>query len=150
MLETLELATAHSSSKSYPQRSKSLLVTGEQCYYCNGAHWIYNCTDFLKLNRDARSKQVVQKKLCFNCLRPGYVVKKCKSGSCKQCRKKTQNLASWGWKKHWQGTHEKTYLSCKFIYARGQRQSIDDRSRYRWRTQGHISFNTTRRALIFR
>lgn len=75
------------------RQSKSLVSTGKaQCPLCKGSHWLYSCSDFIKLSVADRNAKVKEKNLCYNCLGP-HQMSDCKStATCKECRKKHHSL----------------------------------------------------------
>lgn len=55
------------------------------CDYCHENHYIASCPDFLYLDVDARKKEVILNRLCFNCL-GRHSSRDCKTNnSCKTC-----------------------------------------------------------------
>ena len=58
--------------------------TNQQCSYCSGGHFSYECTKYKTVN--ARKDRVMSLKLCFNCLKPGHSSKTCcSSRTCRTC-----------------------------------------------------------------
>lgn len=62
-----------------------------KCFYCQGAHCLYYCDKFLKLNGQDRCVEVKKLKLCVNCLKPFSYSHSC-NGSCKVCKAKHNTL----------------------------------------------------------
>lgn len=78
----------NSSVTSRSTRLKSSVnnVSAVKCVNCNGGHNLSKWEDFLAKSVEQRSAIVRQKKLCFNCLRPGHFTSKCKtSARCRHC-----------------------------------------------------------------
>ncbi|XP_070075755.1 uncharacterized protein [Drosophila takahashii] len=63
-------------------------VEGSGCTKCNSTeHTLYSCQQFLDMSGMQRRSFVKEKSLCYNCLRPGHGVSKCKSTyKCRQCK----------------------------------------------------------------
>ncbi|XP_044250699.1 uncharacterized protein [Drosophila takahashii] len=63
-------------------------VEGSGCTKCNSTeHTLYSCQQFLDMSGMQRRSFVKEKSLCYNCLRPGHGVSKCKSAyKCRQCK----------------------------------------------------------------
>ncbi|XP_059225785.1 uncharacterized protein LOC131997922 [Stomoxys calcitrans] len=63
------------------------------CAFCDSMdHYIVNCPPFSNLSPSLRFKEAKRLKLCLNCLRKGHVLKKCNSGSCRQCSSKHHTM----------------------------------------------------------
>lgn len=74
-------------------KTYSHLTTGVQCSVCNGNHYIFSCSDFIKLSIHDRISKVKQLNLCLNCLHKGHNVNQCKSShNCKTCNKRHNTL----------------------------------------------------------
>jgi hypothetical protein len=58
------------------------------CSFCKKGHFIFQCTDFLKLAVTKRFNQVKRLNLCVNCLKHNHSTLNCKSGFCRECNKK--------------------------------------------------------------
>lgn len=75
---------------------KSFVASGGEkqivCSLCHKNHAIYNCSTFLDLNVNDRSKKIKQLKLCFNCLKPNHVSRKCNASTCRKCKGKHHTL----------------------------------------------------------
>ena len=66
------------------QTKQSNQKTNQQCSYCSGGHFSHECTKYKTLN--ARKDSYMSLKLCFNCLKPGYSSKTCRSTrTCRTC-----------------------------------------------------------------
>jgi len=64
-----------------------------QCVLCKDRHYIFQCSDFLKLTVDERYKEVKAKKLCTNCLRSTtHQARDCQSSTCRTCNKRHNTL----------------------------------------------------------
>ena len=48
----------------------------------DGQHPVWNCENFKSKKVNERREQVQKIRLCFNCLRPGHMLKDCKSRTC--------------------------------------------------------------------
>lgn len=60
--------------------------TEDECYYCNGKHYVFSCPDFRSASPAERREWAIQSKACLNCLKPGHQVKRCSSKHrCKEC-----------------------------------------------------------------
>ncbi|XP_070854717.1 uncharacterized protein [Drosophila suzukii] len=101
--EEFELSKSESDidSKVGPQhgkakRSSHVLVSTEAntCVKCNSKeHKIYACSKFGELSIEHRRTFVKAKSLCFNCLKPGHVSRKCESKfTCKFCHNRHHSL----------------------------------------------------------
>ena len=63
------------------------------CTYCGEKHLIYKCDAFKVLPYDEKVKSIQNKRLCFKCLRPGHISKKCQANvTCNVCKRKHQTL----------------------------------------------------------
>lgn len=80
VLETTSQTSISSAPKS-TSHVATLHIASVTCQCCGGDHAIYQCSQFDSV-KDKRAF-VVEKKLCFNCLRPHFV-SKCLSKSCCQ------------------------------------------------------------------
>ncbi|KAH8363730.1 hypothetical protein KR084_004491, partial [Drosophila pseudotakahashii] len=73
-----------------PQRvtQSMVAVEGSGCTKCNSTeHTLYGCQQFLDMSGMQRRSFVKEKSLCYNCLRSGHGVSKCKSTyKCRQCK----------------------------------------------------------------
>ncbi|XP_072384596.1 uncharacterized protein [Diabrotica undecimpunctata] len=72
--------------------SKSFISTQVSCQFCQNAHKISNCPEFLRLSVKQRAEQVKGLKLCLNCLHTGHISKGCKYGKCHKCALKHHTL----------------------------------------------------------
>ena len=59
---------------------------GPVCIYCEGQHWGDQCTSYDSVTK--RRQFFVEKRLCFNCGRPGHRESKCRSRGCYKCKGK--------------------------------------------------------------
>jgi hypothetical protein len=92
------------SSKCNPNASKDtkgcsttqIQVDNKQfsCYYCkNPTHTIYKCAEFLNLSHHDKIQNVINRKLCKNCLRPNHSTADCRSKfKCKYCHQNHNSL----------------------------------------------------------
>ncbi|KAJ8976819.1 hypothetical protein NQ317_008713 [Molorchus minor] len=62
------------------------------CTFCKGEHYIQDCAEFLQLDVNDRIENVKKLRLCINCLRPGHMVKQCRSSSCRNCKSRHNSL----------------------------------------------------------
>ena len=75
------------------RQSYGAITVDKQCVFCGALHTVIACNEFQKLKLQTRKDEVTSKRLCFNCLRPGHMVKKCPSThNCKQCGKRHHSL----------------------------------------------------------
>ena len=68
------------------------------CLFCHGSHRIYDCAEFKRLSQVDRYRFVLDHGLCFNCLRSGHGVVKCKSSyrcNADHCGRKHHTLIHW-------------------------------------------------------
>lgn len=80
----------HSNAK---QKVSCNSVIKAKCEYCRGAHFIYQCPQFLALLIPNRIAEARARKLCLNCLRStDHVSSKCPSGVCRTCSRKHNTL----------------------------------------------------------
>ncbi|XP_029155926.1 uncharacterized protein LOC114928760, partial [Nylanderia fulva] len=79
-------------AKLQPKTSLSTTIQGGRCYWCQGQHLIYTCSEFLRLPAEDRLQEVRRKKLCINCLRNDHFVKECKASSCRKCGERHNTL----------------------------------------------------------
>lgn len=64
-------------------------VGPEQCAFCDAAHLIDVCNDFLTRPFAERKSFLIMHKLCFACLRPGHLASQCNNRlTCRMCFKK--------------------------------------------------------------
>ncbi|XP_061724899.1 uncharacterized protein LOC133530860 [Cydia pomonella] len=64
-----------------------------QCAFCQERHHIYKCKQFANQAVDERYVFVKKNRLCFNCLIPNHVVKRCKQWkSCQLCKGRHHSL----------------------------------------------------------
>ena len=61
---------------------------GPSCIFCEGKHWGDECNTYETLTK--RRQFFVEKRLCFNCGRPGHRESKCRSRGCYKCKDKHQ------------------------------------------------------------
>lgn len=50
------------------------------------------CEEFKRLSIGERRKEVMNKKLCLNCLNPGHQAEACRSSTCKKCNERHNTL----------------------------------------------------------
>jgi len=68
-------------------------VSVQNCVNCAGSHSLSKCEKFLSLAVEQRNTLAREKRVCFNCLRPGHFTPKCPSKSrCVHCRRTHQSL----------------------------------------------------------
>lgn len=77
--------------------SSSYVATQESnnrlsCYYCNGGHTIFKCSDFLRFEPEKRMSEVKRLKLCLNCFKPTHTAWQCKMSRCFKCHKPHNTL----------------------------------------------------------
>ncbi|CAG7733021.1 unnamed protein product, partial [Allacma fusca] len=64
-----------------------------KCSYCKRDHFIVVCQSFSKLSISDRKKAVMEKHMCFNCLKLGHSSKQCQNSTmCKKCGKKHHTM----------------------------------------------------------
>ena len=73
-------------------RTNSYASFSITCPVCNGEHFIYQCSVFLRQDPQKRINTVNSLKLCSNCLRKGHSSHNCKSSKCKTCGKTHNTL----------------------------------------------------------
>ena len=78
-LEQAMLALGEKANVKQPnqQTKQSNQKTNQQCWYCSGGHFSYECTKYKTVN--AIKDRVMSLKLCFTCLKPGLSSKTCRS-----------------------------------------------------------------------
>lgn len=59
---------------------------------CKQNHNTFQCDQFFKLDRHARSAKIKSLTLCYNCLRSNHMANDCKSGTCRKCKHKHHTL----------------------------------------------------------
>lgn len=105
-MKTIELNhCSDKPSNSRPKQESSFkkrvfLVSEAKCSFCQGAHKIHSCQEFLKLSASQRLEKIKDKKLCINCINVGHFISECKAGMCKHCRRKHNTLL------HFENTQE--------------------------------------------
>ncbi|XP_070854731.1 uncharacterized protein [Drosophila suzukii] len=83
-LSKRELATGSNTTK-HPEKRKRITqsmvaVESSGCTKCSSTeHTLYGCQPFLDMSGLQRRSFVKEKSLCYNCLRPGHGVNRCKS-----------------------------------------------------------------------
>ncbi|XP_030753971.1 uncharacterized protein LOC115880817 [Sitophilus oryzae] len=94
ILETIEIETNANKSQKNTNKlnTKSFFTNNIKCEFCEGDHYIQHCSEFKKLNVNARIEKVKNLKLCINCLRKGHYSKDCKFGRCRFCSSKHNSL----------------------------------------------------------
>ncbi|XP_074041972.1 uncharacterized protein [Leptinotarsa decemlineata] len=80
-------------------RIKSFICSNEsneapiiRCPNCKNPHFISECSDFKKLSIKNRLERAKQRGLCINCLKPGHLVRQCRSSSCKICKSRHHTM----------------------------------------------------------
>jgi hypothetical protein len=68
------------------------VATQLQCSLCNGAHRMFHCDKFLKMQAKQRYNYAKQSRLCFNCLQPYTKHHTCSTQMCRQCHNKHHAL----------------------------------------------------------
>ncbi|XP_065089697.1 uncharacterized protein LOC135710919 [Ochlerotatus camptorhynchus] len=64
-----------------------------QCHACSQKHQLYQCPTFANLSVKQRLELISQRSLCWNCFRPNYQAKICKSKfSCRTCHARHHTL----------------------------------------------------------
>ena len=63
-------------------------TTTQECGLCGGDHNAGRCEIMLKLSQPEERRKLVDKyHLCFNCLKPGHIVRQCPSSNvCRSCK----------------------------------------------------------------
>ncbi|XP_070853475.1 uncharacterized protein [Drosophila suzukii] len=91
-LSKRELATG-SKTSTHPEKPKRITqsmvaVESSGCTKCSSTeHTLYGCQQFLDMSGLQRRSFVKEKSLCYNCLRPGHGVNRCRSTyKCRQCK----------------------------------------------------------------
>lgn len=97
LLESLECKSnkKHFKSKQevkFELKTRSFLASTACCAFCKNEHYIQDCPDFAKLSIPDRIEQVKRNRLCINCLRPGHMIKQCRSSSCRLCKSRHNTL----------------------------------------------------------
>ena len=64
------------SKETHPAYSRSERLR-ETCPLCSGSHSLFGCDDFKGMKLPDRRKLANDKKLCYNCLRPGHFTERC-------------------------------------------------------------------------
>jgi hypothetical protein len=62
------------------------------CIICGDNHKIYDCHIFAAKTMKEKLADVVNYKLCTNCLRQGHPVSECRGGPCRECKKMHNSL----------------------------------------------------------
>lgn len=65
---------------------------GLKCKVCGEGHDLFYCETFLKKSINDRVEIVKKTGVCFNCLRNGHSVKKCKASACRKCNRMHHTL----------------------------------------------------------
>lgn len=97
-LHVVQHTHKHETSKTKPFSAKNNVahyVTKQpashnpmKCLICAEPHKIFCCPEFNKMIPKTRMDKVKKLNLCFNCLRPGHVLKDCQlTSKCKMCNK---------------------------------------------------------------
>ncbi|KYQ56970.1 hypothetical protein ALC60_04085 [Trachymyrmex zeteki] len=95
-------SSSTSQGKANQARSAAHLATNKAlCEIYKGEHFIFSCSQFLKLAPEDRFKSTKENKLCLNCLRSSsHTAKMCKSSSCRTCSKRHNTLLHMNQSKH--------------------------------------------------
>ena len=73
-----------SSQQPNQQTKQSNQKTNQQCSYCSGSYFSYECTKYKTV--DSRKDRIMSLKFCFNCLKPGHSSKTFRSTrTCHTC-----------------------------------------------------------------
>lgn len=74
---------------SVQKRSVSHAAKTPNCLFCKGTdHWLSKCQSFIHLSIKEKKDFIYKHKLCYGCLAPGHVSKKCRNKSkCDTCSK---------------------------------------------------------------
>ncbi|XP_075217844.1 uncharacterized protein LOC142322650 [Lycorma delicatula] len=82
--------TVYERQKYKPVRHSSsyVAINSKVCECCNQPHTLYKCSKFINLSVSDKSKFVKDKKLCYNCLKLGRLVRNCSSRGCRICKGK--------------------------------------------------------------
>ena len=76
-----------------PTAAKDVKVHSKLCCFCDGDHQLWRCTEFVNQSVTARRSFVLQKLLCFVCLRAGHKAASCKlKRHCAECDKAHNTL----------------------------------------------------------
>lgn len=62
-------------------QSLHLAIAAEKCAKCSKEHPVYRCDEFKKMDIKCKRKLVMQARLCYNCLGPSHMAKRCSSKS---------------------------------------------------------------------
>ena len=63
--------------------------TGPKCWYCEGSHYLQDCTILRAKPIDKRREYFMKESLCFGCCRRGHRVAQCRSRrSCELCKRR--------------------------------------------------------------
>ena len=58
------------------------------CSFCSGNHFVNYCKSFIELSSDEKRKIIVEKRLCYSCLRSNHISSACQHKlSCNVCKK---------------------------------------------------------------
>ncbi|XP_044573273.1 uncharacterized protein LOC123257597 [Drosophila ananassae] len=71
-----------------------VVLEGNKCSKCHSTeHRLYGCQQFLDMSAGQRFSFAKENALCYNCLKPGHGVRKCKSTfKCRQCKGQHHSL----------------------------------------------------------
>ncbi|XP_011684756.1 PREDICTED: uncharacterized protein LOC105448094 [Wasmannia auropunctata] len=70
----------------------ALATTSHTCPVCKESHYLFSCSEFLKLSIHDRIAAVKEKQLCINCLKSGHYSRECRSTKCRKCSKSHNTL----------------------------------------------------------
>lgn len=101
---SFQVASSSISNKNY-KPNKSFVITASQdqtngCFVCQASHKVYDCPILKSRTPEERTKLVISKRLCLNCLRSGHDAHTCRLSSCRICKKRHNTLL------HCQNTHK--------------------------------------------
>lgn len=79
----------HTDQTPKPMPSSKTNGKSVECYNCKGAHTMFDCENFKKMNTQARQNRVRELNLCLNCFSPNHKAnsQSCKSGACQRCNR---------------------------------------------------------------
>ena len=67
-------------------------TAASHCGICKADHSVYSCAKLLEAGHAEKQDMVQTSGLCFNCLQPGHLAKKCNGGSCRKCKRRHNTL----------------------------------------------------------
>lgn len=89
-----EIATKSNNNLRYNKSIINAATTARtnNCILCNEYHYLFNCQKFAAFEHKKKYECVKQNKLCIKCLRPGHILRFCKSKGCAKCGKAHHEL----------------------------------------------------------